>query len=184
MQQEAASDNARGGRAGKNVAVDVAELLASVPRELPHSRQRPELRYRLADDLVAVAVAGAEPAPGAGRAVEGGMTVRPVAALGATADGAVAVGPVYRRGDGGGVAVPTGQALVRFPDGDTAEAHREELAAAGYEIAQVLGYAPQAAWVRATSGSIADALSNLDRLDAVPGIENVEVQMLSEASRR
>lgn len=167
--------------ARKNVAVDVPELLASVPRELPHSRQRPELRYQLADDVVAVS--GAEPGHGAVHALEGGITLQPVAALDAVGEG-VTIGPVYRRGEGGGVAVPTGQVLVRFPEDDSADAHREELAAAGYEIAQVLGYAPQAAWVRATSGSVADALRDLDHLDAVPGIENVEVQMLSEASPR
>ena len=160
----------------------MAELLASVPRELPHSRQRPELRYQLADDLIAVS--GGEPGHGAVHALEGGITLQPVAALGDAVAEGVTIGPVYRRGEGGGVAVPTGQVLVRFPEHDSADAHRDELAAAGYEIAQVLGYAPQAAWVRATSGSVVDALHDLDHLDAVPGIENVEVQMLSEASPR
>jgi hypothetical protein len=149
--------------------VDVRELLGSVPEVVRHSSQRSDLRYELAEDLVATFEAG-------------GVAVRPLDA--GDIDDASAVVPVYRRGDGGGVVVPTGRVLVRFPDGDAADAHRDELAAAGYYLEEVLGYAPQAGWVRATSGRIADTLGHLDRLEGVPGIENVEVQMVGEVGRR
>ncbi len=152
--------------------MDVAQLHASVPRELPQSRQHPELRYELADDLVATPTD------------EGGIAVLAAGAVGPEVDDATPVMPVYRRGHGGGVVVPTGRVLVRFAEGDSADAHREELAAAGYELEQVLAYAPQAGWARATSGSIVDTLGHLDRLEALPGVENVEVQMVGEVARR
>ncbi len=56
--------------------------------------------------------------------------------------------------------------------------------AAGYDLEEVLSYAPQAGWASATSGSLADTLGQLHRLEAVPGIENVEVQMVGEVGRR
>jgi hypothetical protein len=149
--------------------VNARELLRSVPKLLPHSSQRPDLHYQLADDLVAMPSAE-------------GVAVRPLDA--ADVDEVAPVLPVYRRGDGGGVVVPTGRVLVRFAAGDSAVAQRDELAAAGYDLEEVLGYAPQAGWVRATSGTIADTLGHLDRLEAVPGIENVEVQMVGEVGRR
>ena len=171
-----------GNLGSQNWVVDLDQLLASVPKELPFSRQRPELRYQLADDLVAVA--GGEAGPEAAAVLEGGISVRPASTLGGETDEDAAIRPVYRRGPGGGVAVPTGLVLVRFAEGDPADGHRRDLAAAGYQIEQVLGYAPQAAWVRADSGGLPEALRHLDRLDAVPGIENVEVQMVSESSPR
>ncbi|HEX2273600.1 MAG TPA: hypothetical protein VHG90_06990 [Acidimicrobiales bacterium] len=149
--------------------MDVRELLASVPKVLPHSTQQPELQYQLLDDLVATPAAA-------------GLAVRAVDA--GDVDAATPVMPVYRRGEGGGVVVPTGRVLVRFADGDSADAHRDELAAAGYDLEEVLGYAPQAGWVRATSGSIADTLGHLDRLQGVPGVENVEVQMVGDVGWR
>ena len=155
--------------------VDARELLGSVPKVLPYSRQQPDLHYRLAEDLIATA-ATAHP----GGAPH--MAVRAVDA--GDVDAATPVMPVYRRGEGGGVVVPTGRVLVRFADGDSADAHRDELAAAGYDLEEVLGYAPQAGWVRATSGSIADTLGHLGRLQGVPGVENVEVQMVGDVARR
>jgi hypothetical protein len=160
--------------------VDVKQLLASVPKVLPHSRQRPELQYELADDLIATPATGHH--SGALPPVPGGMAVRAVEEGGVPE--ATPIMPVYRRGAAGGVVVPTGRVLVRFSEGDSAEAHRDELAAAGYDLDEVLSYAPQAGWARAASGSIADTLGHLDRLERIHGIENVEVQMVGEVGRR
>lgn len=154
--------------------VNPRELLASVPKVLPHSSQRPDLHYRLAEDLIATAATDHP----------GGAPQMAVRAVDAGDVDAAPVMPVYRRGEGGGVVVPTGRVLVRFADGDSADAHRDELAAAGYHLEEVLGYAPQAGWVRATSGSIADTLGHLDRLQDVPGVGNVEVQMVGDVGRR
>lgn len=53
-----------------------------------------------------------------------------------------------------------------------------------YELVESLAYAPQAAWLRAPSGDMADALAGLSRLEQLPDIENVEPQMLLESVRR
>ncbi|HEY6425157.1 MAG TPA: hypothetical protein VIY28_18330 [Pseudonocardiaceae bacterium] len=98
--------------------------------------------------------------------------------------GGAAIAPVYRRTPGGGWAVPTGRVLVRFAAGESADQHREDLADAGYVIDEVLRYAPHAAWVRARSGDLADALTRIARLAELARVENVEPQMVSEVSRR
>jgi hypothetical protein len=140
-------------------------MLAAAPDELRHSTEQPDVTYTLADDVVATGVDSLAIAPAAE----------------APADGSF--GPVYRKA-GGGLAVPTGRALVRFADGDRADRHREEIAAAGFDLEQPLSYAPQAAWVRASSGEITDTLSGLSQLEQLPAVENVEPQLLSEAVRR
>ena len=131
-----------------------------------------------ADDLVALHdVADADP----GLTFEGGrVAIRRVDDV----DGAdtKTVGPVYRQGPGGTPAVPTGRILVRYAAGDRIERHRGELAAAGFELEDVLGYAPQAGWVRGSD--IGPSLAGLDRLAALDGIEHVEPQLLREAARR
>lgn len=53
-----------------------------------------------------------------------------------------------------------------------------------YELVESLAYAPQAAWLRAPAGDIADALAGLPRLEQLPDVENVEPQMLMESVRR
>jgi len=86
--------------------------------------------------------------------------------------------PSYELAGGGGAATPTGRVLVRFADAPTRERRTKDIEAAGYRIEEVLAYAPQAAWVRARSGDAAESLSKLARLEAIPGVEEVEPQML------
>ena len=81
-------------------------------------------------------------------------------------------------------AVPTGLVFLRFQKGIMADARRDEIDRAGYEIAETIPYAPQAAWLRARSGQAADALTNLSQLEQLPGVETVEPQLLREAARR
>ena len=156
-------------------------MLAAAPAEVRHSTQQRGIVYTLARDVVAAhhAGAGGRLAPGH-RA--GPVTIMPAGE--APAARGVVLGPVYRRRGGGGLVVPTGIALVRFGEGDRAERHREKLAAAGYEIEQALPYAPHAASVRAHSAEITDALRGLVQLEQLPGVNNVEPQLLSEAARR
>jgi hypothetical protein len=92
--------------------------------------------------------------------------------------------PVYTPQGSESLAVPTGQVFIRFREGDVAEAHRSAIAEAGYEIAQMLDYAPQAAWLNAESGSVADALAGIDKLRAIANVESVEPQMLMQRSLR
>jgi hypothetical protein len=75
---------------------------------------------------------------------------------------------------------PTGQVFVRFEPGSDAASRAADLAAAGFVIAEVPAYAPHAAWVRAASGSLRDALAGLERLLALPGICAVEPQLVGE----
>lgn len=164
-------------------SVDAEELLGRVPRQLAVSSQRPEPGYEIAEDLIATHGGPDGPVTHTLVRIEG-IAVRPAAQVsGAPADPAT-IGPVYRRMPGGALVVPTGRVLVRFAEGEPAERHRQELAEAGYDIEEVLSYAPHAAWLRARGGDIGDSLSHLDRLTAQTGIENVEPQMLGEVSRR
>lgn len=94
------------------------------------------------------------------------------------------LGPIYTLQADGTLAVPTGLVFIRFVEGVEVESHRSAIKQAGYEIAQSLSYAPQAAWLRAQSGSILDALVGISKLEAIPNVENVEPQMLMERVQR
>jgi hypothetical protein len=95
-----------------------------------------------------------------------------------------AISPVYGPKEGGGLAVPTGQVFIRFKESETAAAHRTELEQEGFTIIEELDYAPQAAWLRARSGSIAEALGGVPRLLSMAAVEAVEPQLLMERSQR
>lgn len=155
-------------------------MLALAPAKLLHSTQRGDIAYALARDVVATH--GPITDSDALRHDARSVTITP--ARDVPAGAGVVVGPVYRREAGGGLVIPTGAVLVRFADGDRAEQHRDAVAAAGFEIERVTAYAPQAAWVRARSAEIVDALRGLMRLAQLPGVDNVEPQLLSEAARR
>jgi hypothetical protein len=92
--------------------------------------------------------------------------------------------PVYALQPDGSPAVPTGQIFVRFKEGTSAEEHRPDIEAAGYEIARLVSYAPQAAWLRARSGKVADALGNVKTLEKIADLENAEPQMLTAKANR
>lgn len=161
--------------------MDIDGPVASWPHELIHSTEHPEIVYELVNDLVAVH----------GRTVRDAVLTFPseevivcppqTAARARVGEGAL--GPVYRRGPQGPLVVPTGRVLVRFAEDDTAERHRARLASAGFTIDEQLGYAPQAAWLRHASG-IGAALSHFRDLNNLPGVGNVEPQLLREADRR
>lgn len=97
---------------------------------------------------------------------------------GATDDDAA--GPVYSAGRDGPLAVPTGRVLVRLRDGLQADTRRKQFKEAGYDIERTLSYAPNAAWLRAGSGGIADALSGIGALEAGPDVVHVEPEMIQE----
>lgn len=92
--------------------------------------------------------------------------------------------PVYTLAQGGSLAVPTGLVLLRLGEHIPIADRRGQVEAAGYEITETLSYAPNSAWLRARSGTIADALMGTKELEKIPGVENVEPQMLMAASRR
>lgn len=163
--------------------MDGEDLISRVPRRLPVSTLQPGLHYEIADDLIATR--GEQPSTGPTPLMQSDeITVQPVSHVSGTGFGDATVAPVYRRAPGGGLAVPTGRVLVRFPAGESAGEHEEDLAGAGYVIDEVISYAPHAAWVRARSGDIADTLTQIGHLVELAGVENVEPQMVSEVSRR
>ena len=92
--------------------------------------------------------------------------------------------PVYTLVPGGSPAVPTGLVFIRLAEGVPVSKLKEEIEGAGYEVAESLAYAPHAAWLRARSGKIKDALAELKALQKVPNVESVEPQMLMESARR
>lgn len=91
--------------------------------------------------------------------------------------------PIYALQPDGSLAVPTGLVFIRFVEGVDVESHREAIKQAGY-VAQSLSYAPHAAWLRAQSGKILDAIVGISRLEAIPDVENVEPQMLMARVQR
>ena len=174
--------------------MDLARLMAAAPRTLRHSSERAGECYTLADDVVAAHHPSGEDSgsltheggsisiePIGGRAPEPGGATGGHVQSGSSRD---TIGPVYRSARDDAIAVPTGRALVRFAEDDRAERHRNAIAAAGFELEQVLAYAPQAAWARAASGRITDTLNCLSALEQLPGVEHVEPQLITEAARR
>ncbi|NKE69548.1 hypothetical protein [Candidatus Manganitrophus noduliformans] len=94
------------------------------------------------------------------------------------------VGPVYTLQPGGTPAVPSGRVFIRFKEGVPVERRLREIEQAGYEVVQRLDYAPHAAWLRARSGEIADALTRIPALEQIADVENVEPQMLMQRANR
>jgi hypothetical protein len=92
--------------------------------------------------------------------------------------------PIYTVQPNGSLAVPTGLVFIRFAEGVDVESQREVINRAGYEVAQILSYAPHSAWLRAQSGNIADAIARIPQLQAIPKVENIEPQMLMERGLR
>ena len=88
--------------------------------------------------------------------------------------------PVYAFGSL--LAYPTGSIWVRFRDGIDASSRAADLGRAGYRIESSPPYAPNGAFV--TAEDAATALSGLESLRAVEGMEHVEPQLLVEGGHR
>jgi hypothetical protein len=94
------------------------------------------------------------------------------------------VTPVYLVGGHGPFAVPTGLVFVRLAANEDIRRHEEQFKSAGYRLFRALDYAPNSGWLESSSGSIAAALSGLEKLRAIPDVENFEPQMLMASHRR
>ena len=88
------------------------------------------------------------------------------------------LGPVYKMQNSETKAVPTGLVFVRFKTGVKAAERETDIRRAGFEIADLVEYAPEAAWVKDPSMEIAKALASISALEKLPDVENVEPQML------
>ena len=94
------------------------------------------------------------------------------------------VGPIYTLQPGGSFAIPTGLVFIRFAPGVEVDTQHDAIQNAGYEVAQSLSYAPNAAWLRASSGSLLEALKGISQLELIPHVEAVEPQMLMPSTPR
>lgn len=153
------------------------------PRTVPVGGNSPQ-NYHLDDSYFAVhgEHGSAEAAPSL-EFVPENIAVYPIDHFNQIGQTPPQTGPVYTLGKGGSFAVPTGRIFVRLASGRF-EDHATDFRNAGYEIDQTISYAPSAGWVRSLSRSIASSLAHLDRLHTIPGVENVEPQMLRKAVRK
>lgn len=92
--------------------------------------------------------------------------------------------PVYRAQPSGMFAIPTGRLWVRFAEGIDAAKIREKVEKAGCSLEELPPWAANSAWVRASSGKVADALAAVPVLQKSPGVEYVEPQMLLPSARK
>jgi hypothetical protein len=157
------------------------------PKQIRVSSRPDAQRYEIMPDHYAIQ--GRQPGNSAAAAAyvfnEGAVTVfkgGPSEATAAAAPGKVS--PAYSLVPGGSPAVPTGLIFLRLAEGVAIDERKKEIAEAGYEVAEPLAYAPNAAWLRAVSGDIADALGRLEALEKMPDVESIEPQMLMESARR
>ena len=94
------------------------------------------------------------------------------------------LGPVYSKVPSGGLAVPTGLVFVRFRSGVSAAGKKRNIELAGYGIARLIEYAPEAVWLKHRSDDIAAALTYIPALQNIRDIENVEPQMLMQRANK
>ena len=97
---------------------------------------------------------------------------------------ALTITPVYATDPSGPLAVPTGRIFIRFTPDIRVEVHRRSLAERGYTVVTIPSYAPHTAWVQAINGDIATSLLNIEKLNGLPGIVNVESQLLMQRDSR
>jgi hypothetical protein len=133
------------------------------PHKLRASSRRRDVVYELADDLVALHHPRDK--------LQEAEILRRRPKRGRT-------GPVYYTGDSRTLAVPTGRLFVRLKKGLRAESKEAAFARAGYAIADIPSYAPNAAWLAPARGSIADSLARIGRVERIAGVVNVEPELL------
>ena len=92
--------------------------------------------------------------------------------------------PVYATSDNTPPAVATERLFLRLHEDIAIESLRGEIDMLGFDIDATPAYAPHSAWLRPKSGRVADALSKLESLRALPGAARVEPQLLRPMSRK
>jgi len=90
--------------------------------------------------------------------------------------------PVYASGTDHGI--PTGRVFAKFRKGTDPHKRADDLARIGFRIQEVPGYAPNTAWIEASSGRASEALRKLDELRALKGVVSAEPQLIRRVSRR
>jgi hypothetical protein len=152
---------------------------AHFPTDIVHSTDRPDVQYRINPEYFALP----ETAPSPGKPISefDGYRIHRSAEVPKAPEEAL---PVYQTAPGGSLMIATGAVFVRFAEGNDVQSRTRDIAAAGYRIAEISPYAPNAAWVQAESGSPRDALSMLEKLANLSGMENVAPQFVTERRPR
>lgn len=91
---------------------------------------------------------------------------------------------VYQFPPSGPPLVPTGLVFARFEEGSSAEDKRQQIVAAGYDIDSIPSYATHCAWLKAIDGRVSSALGQIREIEALPGIVNVEPQLVGPHAQR
>jgi hypothetical protein len=165
-------------------------LISGFPEKLKRSTSSPELVYRISKEHYAVRGSSAPREPESPVFTLATDTGERIAVCRGDPTGRrelsehAIITAVYSEPSSGGVVVPTGLVFVRFRDSIKAESKRQALERAGYRLVKLLAYAPNAAWVEAVSGDIAEALRNIGRLEELDAVENVEPQLLSKRASK
>jgi hypothetical protein len=162
--------------------------LAAYPPQIRFSTERSQMHYERSTAAYALHYAHPDTAPPEALQIMEDGTIAVFSAQHfpsrSAEDTTLVATPVYTLQPGNVMAVPTGRIFVRFYPNTIATDHSTTLEQAGYVIESSPPYAPHTAWVRSSSGNIAEALSNIPSLEAMPDIENVEPQMVIEHSLR
>ena len=160
------------------------------PREIQSRTPQRRTAYQLSSDYYALLDSGDDSQAAEGVVAnlnDGDHTIEVFrGSLTARRRGAVRgeVRPVYTLQPGGLPVVPTGQVFISFRDGIVASDRRPEIERAGYVIARSLDYAPQAAWLKARSGKVEDALTGISALEQIEDLVTIEPQMLIQKMNR
>ncbi len=158
------------------------DILGKFPREIPVPSN--QTIYTLKPGFYAVHGLESPPKVGAVQLLNEGTIAIYEGEPGEAAAAPDRLSPAYALANGGSLAVPTGLIFLRLAEEIPIAERREAVEAAGYRVVETLSYAPNAAWLRAQSGKIADALKGTKELEKIPGVENVEPQMLMASARR
>jgi len=142
------------------------------------------VRYRLAPEFYArSSKVRLSPGERVVQKLDGAFTIFQVpASSSAIADRSIL--PVYRAQPSGMLAVATGRLWVRFAEGIDATQKREKVEKVGCSLEELPPWTASGAWVRASSGKVADALAASAVLQKLPGVEHVEPQMLLLSVRK
>jgi len=160
------------------------ELFPEYPRRIRAATKQPGRYYTRLPGYAIHNRPPGEPAPGAEFLLEDGAIAVYRSQTVPDELHSASLGPIYGLEPHGPPAVPTGRVFIRFAEQVRVASRVQELLEAGYVVDQFLPYAAHAAWLLPSSAAIADALTRIPALEAIPDVENVEPQMLQPPSRR
>lgn len=164
----------------------MVEVFASYPRRISAALQHPQSVYTLMDGYFAVrGPIPPHPALSLAATLEDDLALYrgtpPDAVL---SDRRLTVLPVYALSSNGPLALPTGRIFLRYKESIDITTQRDAIERAGYSLTGALPYAPDSGWVERSNGRMDEALAHMDALFRLPGISNVEPQMLSTRDPR